>query len=256
MNHHSATEHLVEFAEGNLDGILLRDMTSHIDGCSDCQDWLEVHDFLANATSLHVEDEHPSSNIIALCAVRAEEEFELDRIDLHEHLQRCERCGREIELLRAAIQQARPAKDSSGSLRIPQLARTARWKVAAAAGFLGVAIGTLAGSVATHRESPVDEPMRIAKPALVLPLGRLGPPDRKISDAEIEGERLIETDGNLTISETRIKAGADVTIHARNTVAFGNGFEIGPRARMAVQVSQDGIGKPNPGRKGGSSDSG
>ena len=63
----------------------------------------------------------------------------------------------------------------------------------------------------------------------------------EISDTEIEGTRLIEAEGSLTISQVRIKDGARVTIHAGDSVAFGNGFQVGPETRVSIGA---GRGRP------------
>ena len=59
-------------------------------------------------------------------------------------------------------------------------------------------------------------------------------PPAEFSEPEIEGKRLIESEGGLVISRTHIKGGAEVTIRAGRSVAFGNGFQVGPQARLAV----------------------
>ena len=124
MNHRDAEKHLVDVAEGVLDGKLLEDLTSHIEGCSDCQSWLTAFRFLASSADARADGEHPSSQLIALCAVRAEEQFELDRSDLRQHLECCQRCRDEIDLLRAALNQARPVVELAASSRNLTSART------------------------------------------------------------------------------------------------------------------------------------
>ena len=251
MNHRDAEEYLVDFAEGVLDEPLLEDLTSHVQRCPDCQEWLEAFDMMASSARLSSESEHPSSHLIALCAVRAEEEFELDRSDLHEHLDRCDTCRNEIETLKAALDQARPAVESIETLR-PAVSVGQWWKAAAAAALLGIAITALLGPSLWHGETPGDASPMVANTAIAEPPSGPGLPDTKFSEAEINGKRLIESDGSLTFSETKISAGADVTIHAVQTVAFGNGFEVGPQTRVEVGVKPEdknqGVSKPKGGR--------
>jgi len=237
MNHRDAEEYLVDSAEGVLDGQLLGDLTSHVQGCSDCQGWLETFDILAGSAGQSGDGEHPDSHLIALCAVRAEEELEPDRSDLRQHLASCGQCRREIELMKAALHQARPVVESKESPRMSVSAGRWWWKAAAAAAFIGIAITTLLGPSVRHRERPDDLHPAIASTALVEPASDPSLPATEFSEAEINGERLIESDGSLTFSETKINAGAVVKIQAVRTVAFGNGFEIGPQTRVEVGVS-------------------
>lgn len=231
MKHRDAQEHLVDFAEGALNGPLLRDLTSHVRGCPDCQEWLEAFDIMANSARLGAESEHPSSHLIALCAVRAEEEFELDRSDLRQHLERCGTCRSELEMLKGALDQARPVVEP---LEARRFAGTIGqwWKAAAAAALVGIAVTALLGPSFRDSERP-DDISSIDGSAHT----QAGLPNTDFSEAVIDGERLIKTDGTLTISETKINAGAVVRIQAVRTVAIGNGFEVGPQTRLEVGVS-------------------
>jgi len=251
MNHRDAEHYVVDFAEGVLDGRLLGDLTLHVQGCSECQEWLDTFDFLANSVDRSGGGEHPDSHLIALCAVRAEEEFEPDRSDLHQHLETCSQCRQEVELIKTALYQARPEGESKAPPRKPVSAGQ-WWKAAAAAALLGIAITALLGPSLRHGEQPVDVSPMIASTALAEPGGGPGLPVTEFAEAEINGKRLIESDGSLTFTETKINEGAVVTIHATQTVAFGNGFEIGPQTRVEVGVRPEGknqgVSKPKGGR--------
>jgi hypothetical protein len=170
---------------------------------------------------------------------------------LHQHLDRCGKCRSEIEMLKAALDQARPAVESSEARR-PAVSAGQWWKAAAAALLFGVAITALLGTSLRHGERPDDVSPVIANTALAEPGGGPRLPATKFAEAEINGERLIESDGSLTFSETKINAGAVVTIHAVQTVAFGNGFEVGPQTRVEVGVRPEGknqgVSKPRGGR--------
>jgi len=231
MKHRDAQEHLVDYAEGALDGPFLGDLTVHVQSCPDCQEWLEAFDIMASSARLGAESEHPSSHLIALCAVRTEEEFELDRSDLHQHLERCGTCRSEIEMLKGALNQARPVVEPFEAQRFAG-AVGQWWKAAAAAALVGIAITALLGPSFRHSERP-DGISSFDGSAQTH--ARL--PNTEFSEAVIDGERLIETDGTLTISKTKINAGAVVRIQAVQTVAFGNGFEVGPQTRLEVGVS-------------------
>jgi hypothetical protein len=234
MEHREATEHLLDFVAGGL-GRASRDaVTRHVASCSDCRDWVETHDVLASALEVPPERGHPDSEVLALCAVRSEEEYEPDRFGLRIHLEGCARCRREVDLVRSAVLDARPTEiptTVSGESRkvSPQ------WTYAVAASLAAAAIGTLLVVGLWQGRNPGDRPSKVVSTSAEAPVrDGVEPTQEEFLEAEIGGIRLIETQGGLIISRTKIKDGAQVTIHAGKSVAFGNGFQIGQRARIAV----------------------
>jgi hypothetical protein len=106
---------------------------------------------------------------------------------------------------------------------------------AVAAGLAAFAIGTvLVTGVWNGQSNGPQPPERASTPAAGAVEAYLEAPLELFSEAEIDGIRLIETQGDLVISRTKIKDGAQVTIRAGESVAFGNGFQIGQRVRIAV----------------------
>ena len=234
MNHREAREHLLDLASGRIDGRELDALRGHVAECDDCRAWLEAHDSLNEALGPATDGEHPDSQLLALCAVRAEELFEPDRADLRSHLESCDRCRDEVDLVRAAVIEARPAAPRSTA---PARSRdvSPRWMYAVAAGLAAVAIGTVLVRGVWRGQAYQAPPTDVASAAAAVPEA-IGPelPPEEFSEAEIEGARLIETAGGLIISRTKVKAGAEVTIRAGKAVVFGNGFEVGQQARVAV----------------------
>jgi hypothetical protein len=234
MDHREASEHLIDLAAGRLDGSTRDAVTRHVESCDDCRAWLEAHDLLASALEAPTEGEHPDSELLALCAVRSEEEFEPDRVGLRSHLEICDRCRHEVELVRAAVLDARPAATPAAA---PPPARvfSPRWMYAAAAGIAAAAIGSLLVSGLWQEQTHGLGPTEVVSTSAEAPaVDGFATPPEQFSEAEIEGTRLIETQGDLVISRTKIKDGAQVTIRAGESVAFGNGFQIGQQARIAV----------------------
>jgi hypothetical protein len=234
MNHDEAAGLLLDLVDGRLDERTQSVVDRHIENCAECQGWLDTQQLLKRAPAVARRDDHPSSEDLALCAVRAEEEFEPDRADLFRHLDSCPQCRHELDLVREAVRDARPSPVQLGR---PTRSATGFpvWRLAAAAAFGALAIGTLLVA-GLWRAEPVD-----GGGSTIAATGaggsfetRSGWQTEEFSEPEIAGTRLIEADGGLIFSRTRIDDGANVTIRAGEVVAFGDGFQIGSQARVAV----------------------
>jgi hypothetical protein len=251
MNHNEVAGLLLDLVDGRLDERTQSAVHRHIEGCADCRAWLDTLLLLESPPEVARRDDHPRSEDVALCAVRAEEEFEPDRAELRRHLESCPKCRHELNLVRAAVRDARPVP--------AQLTRPAAstggfpvWRLAAAAAFGALAIGTLLVA-GFWRAEPVD-----GGGSTIAATGAGGSFETRpewqteeFSEPEIAGTRLIEADGGLIFSRTRIDDGADVTIRAGEVVAFGDGFQIGSQARVAVGGSPS-----NPAMKHGQAENG
>ena len=235
MDHREAKRHLLDFVAGDLDTRSRSAVTSHIEECVDCRAWLETHDLLASASEMDSSSDHPDSELLALCAVRPEEGNEPGRAAVRRHLESCARCRREIELVRDAVMEARPEAAGPAGAIHPKPSPS-WWRAAAAACVVAVALGWL--TVETRRPGHVDSrPNDTVMTMDELLQTRPDFPGEEISGVEIEGTRLIEADGNLTLNQVKIKDGARVTIRTGGVVAFGNGFQIAPQAQLIVEVS-------------------
>jgi len=224
MDHREIEGCLADFAAGDLDEATSADISLHIENCAECRSWLETYESLFAEMSRREENQHPTSEILALRVTRPEEEYEFDGADLDHHLSACEDCRQDLERVGEAVRAARPSPTPTANTPLFKVARS--WWRVAAAGIVGIGIGSL------------------------LIFGTLGidQPDNElfeISDTVIEGTHLIETEGSITISHVRIKDGATVTIHAGDSVAFGNGFQVGPETRVSVGAGSGPSDDPN-----------
>jgi len=213
MDHREIEVCLPDFAAGNLDEATSANISLHIEKCAGCRSWLETYESLFAEMSRPEENEHPTSEILALRVTRPEEEYEFDGADLEHHLSACEDCRQDLERVGEAVRAARPSPIPAANTSPFKVARV--WWRVAAAGIVGVGLGSL------------------------LMFGRLGVDKPEIelfeiSDTVIEGTQLIQSEGSITISQVRIKDGATVTIHAGDSVAFGNGFQVGPETRVSI----------------------
>ena len=141
MDHREIEGYLPDFAADDLDKAPRAAVAAHVDQCEECQSWLETHDFLFAAISGRKEDQHPSSEILALCITRPEEDYEFDGTDLDHHLAHCEDCRRDLERVSDAVRAARPSP--SPAVHTSRFSFTSSWWRVAAAGILGVGIGSL-----------------------------------------------------------------------------------------------------------------
>ena len=236
MDHREAKRLLLDFVTGDLDQRSRSDVTSHIEECVDCRAWLKAHDLLAAAAEENPTGEHPDSELLSLCAVRPGEEDEPGELEVRQHIEDCESCRREMDLVRSALLEARSENADSVRTRHP-IPLYPWWRVAAAAFVVAVAVKVFL-PVETRHPEDVDLGQNESA-ATMDEVSRFQPgsPGAIISDEEIEGVRLIEADGSLTLSQVKIKDGARVTIRAGDVVAFGNGFQVGPEAQMTVTAS-------------------
>jgi anti-sigma factor ChrR (cupin superfamily) len=234
MEHREATELLLDLVAGRLDGQAQDAAERHIAGCGDCRAWVETYNLLGATLAADAYIEHPDSRLLALCAVRSDEEFEPDRANVRRHLEICPQCRRAIDLVRAAVRDASPMSEPAKAAERSQ-DRVPAWMLAVAASLAVIAIGTvLVSGVRRGQPRGTRMPEAVATVSEEPLEARPDVPPAEFSEPEIEGKRLIESEGGLVISRTHIKGGAEVTIRAGRSVAFGNGFQVGPQARLAV----------------------
>ena len=246
MNHREAKGLLAEFAAGDLDSRLRREVARHVQDCLDCRSWLETHDLLATASDVSRFSEHPESNLVAAFAVEGAQDDEPGGREMSRHIETCESCRLEMELVRAAVLEAR-AKTAAPALASRREHSYGWWYSIAAACVVAIAIKLLFPGGAGrpgHVESPQPD---ISMAIDSAPDAPHGSPGLEIAEEEIEGTRLLEADGPLTLNRVKIKDGAEVTIRAGQLVAFGNGFQVGPGARVTVDVNSVNLGRQHGG---------
>jgi hypothetical protein len=248
MNHHEAIKLLVEFADGTLDGVTSDEIGYHVNACDDCQGWLRTFALVSHTPEGSTHRSHPDSLELAACAVRPEDEFEPDHLDLRSHLSWCGTCRQILEAVRRAVAQARPAAESrAASPSTPARTTTWWWTAAAAMGVIGLAVGAIVGTGISPRmtDGATSDDRAVVAAVATAP----GVP--AVSHASIDGERLIQAEGPITIVNTSISPGASVTIQARRGVAFGNGFQVSSGTRIEVGAFPEHEDDTIQNRKGG-----
>ena len=236
MDHREAKSLLLDYVAGDLDQKSRSAMTSHIEECVDCRAWLETHDLLAIASEVNSIGNHPDSELLSVCAVRPADDYEPGMIEVREHLETCESCRREMELVHRAVLNSRPEGERLARDR-HSIRSYSWWHVAAAACVVAVAFKVLLPVGMRHPGAVGFEPNETS--VTMDEMLRLHPGSSEvwISEEEIAGIRLIEADESLTLSQVKIREGARVTIRSGDVVAFGNGFQVGPGARLTVMGS-------------------
>lgn len=244
MNHRTASNLLVDLASGTLPRERERAVSNHVDQCGTCRRWLSDFRLLASGLGAResVEENHPASDLLSLWALHPEELEEGPRRTLAEHLARCPACRREARLVRAAVT-AREEADpvSRRSVVALRLLSTRRTLVAAGVcalifglGALGQALwlgGQKTGSAISASTAEVEPPA--SRP----PVHRAA----RLSGVELEGHRLLETDGTMIVTDVKITPGARVTLRAGKSIALANGFEVAAGARAIVSTTPPSI---------------
>jgi anti-sigma factor RsiW len=242
MSHREAVDRLSVFASGELDAATASSLEQHVGRCPRCREWLEMHRLLEGALGdeVGVGGEHPDSDLLALCAVRPEELFETDRADLRQHLDRCATCRQEVDLLRAAVHDARPAHPEPVSIagRMPRFRAPVR-RVLLAAGLciLALGLGAVYLSLVPGVAPLPDGPAAPGGAAPAEQVAEAGESDGdRLSDLELEDAHLIESDRSLTVTNVKVKPGARVTFRVGEVAAFGDGFQISDGGAVVVET--------------------
>lgn len=235
MRHREAIGYLPDLGSGRLEPGTTAEVRGHVDRCPACREWLATHDLLVGELSPNLQDDnHPVSELLALCIVRPEELNEPGREELRDHLVRCSACRGMLAQVQTAVRQARPPGDG---VRPPVTVRSPRplYRTSAlAAGLviLVLAAGLLIGSLVSSRfdrASTGSVHQRAVAEATTSP----ATPD-ELSGQDLEGHQVIEADRALLVSKLTIKSGADVTFDGRDVIAFGDGFQVATGARLTV----------------------
>ena len=113
MDHREIEGYLPDFAAGDLDEATRVAVAAHVDQCADCRSWLETYETLFAGMSRREENQHPTSEILALRITRPEEDYEFDGADLDHHFNDCEDCRQDLERVGDAVRAARPSPITS-----------------------------------------------------------------------------------------------------------------------------------------------
>jgi len=236
MRHRCATDYLPDLGSGSLDAATEVALSSHVDGCTACQEWLATREVLAGGLS-ETPNSHPDSDVLALCVMRPEEVHEPGREDLRIHLESCLRCRREVALVRAAVHAARPARrEVSETSRSPSFKVARRWMAAAVAVLVVGGGALLLGPPLLDRWAP--ETSRRADTARGTSLPVSEEEEREeLSGLDLEGVQVIGRDRTLVVSQVTVTSGADVTFRSDRGVVFGDGFRVAKGGRLRVGSS-------------------
>jgi hypothetical protein len=83
------------------------------------------------------------------------------------------------------------------------------------------------GALEEHRDT--DRRRTAAHAAPVVPATTL-------SHTSLDGSRVFEAEERLEVARVTIADGADITFRAGEHVVFRDGFRVGPKAKLAVDV--------------------
>lgn len=239
MNHRTAVPCLSEYGIGILEPDTEEEIREHLDDCPTCREWLATRDLLAAKLSrgrkTYLGEPHPDSDLLALCVVRPEEVLELDREGLRLHLEQCPTCREDLDLMRAAVREARPGARAINEAFVPRPAAYARARGYLAAALAAVLLGggVLAASLYLRLSprgaaSPTGPPGVAQHPETGLIQ------TEELSSRDLDGTQVIDSETRLVISKLTVKSGANITFNSGEVVAFGDGFQVAEGARIAV----------------------
>lgn len=238
MRHRDAIELLPEHGTGWLDPDAEEALAAHVARCPACRDWLATRDLLAEELSRgsYPSRLHPDSELLAICALRPEEVYEYGRSALRAHLADCAECRQELELVRAAVDGARPHRvgmptPTAGRVQTPYR----RLALAAALTVALLGAGAVLQRYVIEHADPGREQVE-ESPSAPRRVSRDAGPAEVISGRELEGKQSIDGDSTLVVSKLTVKPGADIEIRAKRSVALGDGFRVEKGARLAVST--------------------
>lgn len=239
MKHNQAKLYLAELAMGELHGDLEARIGSHVKNCERCRNWLGTSKLFAETQARQfVPSEHPGTELLALCAVRPEEIYEHDREGLRAHLGQCATCRQEVETAGAAIAEARPDPRRSEPAPAANVLMRTRPQLWLAAGLAALALAaTLWFVPQLARRADVTADWQRSTP---VPVGQRDEATEveELSGRELAGANVIQAEQDLKVTDVRVMSGASLDIRGGDRVSFGQGFQIGPSARLSVGTSQ------------------
>lgn len=242
MDHEATRGMLPDLMCGGLDPTETADLEEHLAECPSCRGWVDTYRLLEEAVGggAGAGDPHSGPEVLALCAVRPEEEFELERGDLREHLAQCQGCRQDLEALKHAIREARPAIEASAPRRSRQRRRVAAmaWGgLAATLATVGIGLTLFLGGTPRDRAPQAGGP----GPAVAASsAASQAEPGETLSNVELEGQRLIVADHSLLVTDVKVKPGGRVIFQVGEVAAFGDGFQIGDGGSVVVEVGRRG----------------
>jgi hypothetical protein len=239
MRHGQVIDLLPAFTDGSLPTATRNRVASHVERCLACVSWIDDYQALRALVGNSEATPHPDSGILAICASRPEELFEPGREELREHLAGCQDCTLELGLLQAAVAQARPATVAltPPTSRVEPKVPTP-WRKLAAAAMAACVLGPLAFLGSKAWSGDPLETLEVAVAVRPVPVssqvGDFSLGAERIHGFDVEGIETFQSDGNLAISQLKVRDGATLTIQSGETVVFGDGFQVGSGAKLSV----------------------
>jgi len=234
MKHREVLALLPEFEAGVLDSQSKAMVESHLLDCLHCQEWMETHDLLAEELGRNGDpiEDHPHSQLLALCAVRPEEVYEPGREALRDHLEHCTTCRHTVAQVGGAVRGTRPAANETRSQNTPSASPHRGLRIAAALALMLLSVAVisdlslrlLSGTAWSRNDAPTS-------PVTTETV-------EELAGGELRGVRLIRADRRLDISHVTVVRGAEVTFRAGEVIAFGDGFRVDTGARITVGPEQ------------------
>lgn len=211
---------LLTYAEDRLDPSHRRQVEEHVRGCSDCRRWLETYRTLSGGSSCA---RQAPSELLARYAVGANQIDEEQRGRLTAHLATCAPCRAELDLARSALESARD-KAPTGRASAREV------------------IGTMIGRIfLTPTGAATSAAMLVVLTAIgwvaLFSAERSAPSDLTAASV-VEAEANTQDQVAMLIANTSVGAGGALAIRSYGSVAFGDGFSVGPGARLRVEIIQ------------------
>lgn len=217
MRHAEAQPHLSDLAAGTVDAQVRVALLAHVETCEECGEWLATYRLISAALGggSASAPEHPVSDLLVRYTLSPQELDETVRAEIFQHVGSCDECRREMELTRAAVQQARPAGEefvAPQAVVRPRRPRLSRIALAAAVAVALVGTGL------------------VLRSRTALPVAGERP------SRDLVGTQVIESEENLFAELMTLRSGSDVTLRAQGSVVLGDGFVVTEGAVLAIEV--------------------
>jgi len=211
MGHEEAVELILAFAEGSLGEGLALQVAEHVAACEDCRGWLETYTLFSTAEH---GNRHVQSELLATYAadrVRLKDE---ERSTIRLHLNTCRKCRLEFDLVTSALERARRQESVIAPRRF--LNRFEDHRMLAVAAVLVVSLLAVTAVTILRGGSPWLE---------------TGPTTAMSENAEEGTPARVAT---AVFFSTRVEQGAELCVHARSSVVFGDGFSVATGGSLIV----------------------
>ena len=210
VRHRYGSELLADYAARRLDARSRPIVEEHLAECADCREWLETYRLLASGLATEQTTGHlPSADLAAWAVLEDQPPGKAVA-----HLAACATCGRELELVTAAIRAARREghEEQPASWWRPGGRRRAVWLAAAS-----LVLVVLAGS-------------------LLLTLRGGTTQTYEISGVVLAGEETF-TARSIHASDVEIRPASEIVFQAEELVVLGEDFVVASQATFEAGIT-------------------